>query len=51
MIMSRNLRQGRLHFVFCNDGRVVGEKESVGDEDEKEVEKLSGDKNSGLQLV
>jgi len=38
--------------VFCNDGRVVEEKErEMGDEDENEVEDTSGYEKSGVRLA
>jgi len=36
--------------VFCNDGRVVDEKERDGDDDEHNVEDTSGYERSGVQL-
>jgi len=43
--------EGCLNFVFCDDGRVVDEKERDWDQDEKEVENLSGYEKSGVQLA
>jgi len=34
--------------VFCNDGRVVHDKERDGDEDENNVEDTSGYETSGV---
>jgi hypothetical protein len=42
MIIAWRDREGRLNFVFCDDGTVVYEKESDGDEDENDVEDMSG---------
>jgi hypothetical protein len=35
--------------VFRDDGRVVAEKERDGDEDENDVEDMSGYENSGVR--
>jgi len=37
--------------VFCNDGRVVDEKERDRDEDENDVEDTSGYEKSGVRLA
>jgi hypothetical protein len=37
--------------VFCDDGRVVDEKEGDGDEDENDVEDTSGYEKSGVRLA
>jgi hypothetical protein len=37
--------------VFCNDGRVVNEKQRNGNEDEYDVEDTSGYEESGVQLA
>jgi len=37
--------------VFCDDGRVVNEKERDGDEDENDVEDASGYEKSGVRLA
>jgi hypothetical protein len=37
--------------VFCDDRRVVDEKESHGDEDENNLEDTSGYEKSGLRLA
>jgi hypothetical protein len=37
--------------VFCNDGRVVNEKERDGDEDENDVEDMSGYEKSCIRLA
>jgi hypothetical protein len=44
-------REGWLNFVFCDDGRVVDEKERDGDEDENDVEDKSGYEKSGVRLA
>jgi hypothetical protein len=36
--------------VFCDDGRIVEEKERDGDEDENNVENTSGYEKSGVRL-
>jgi len=36
--------------VFCDDGRVVHAKERDGDEDENNVEDMSGYAKSGVRL-
>jgi len=37
--------------VFCDDGRVVDEKERDEDEDENDVEDTSGCERSGVRLA
>jgi hypothetical protein len=37
--------------VFCDDGRVVDKTERDGDEDEQNVEDMSGYEKSGVQLA
>jgi len=37
--------------VFCDDGRVVDEKERDGDGDEHDVEDMSGYEKSGVRLA
>jgi len=37
--------------VLCDDGRVVDKKEINGDEDEHNVEDMSGYEKSGVQLA
>jgi hypothetical protein len=37
--------------VFCDDGRVVDEKEKDGDDDVNDVEDTSGYDKSGVQLA
>jgi len=37
--------------VFCNDGRVVHEKERDVDENENDVEDTSGNEKSGVKLA
>jgi len=51
MIMALRDREGWLNFVFCDDGRVVDEKERYGVEEENDVEDTSGYAISGLQLA
>jgi hypothetical protein len=44
-------REGWLDFVFCDDGKVVDNKERDGEEDENDVEDTSGHEQSGVQLA
>ena len=37
--------------MFCNDNRVIDEKEAEEDEDENNVEDTSGYEKSGVQLA
>jgi len=37
--------------VFYDDGRVVDEKERDGDEDENDVEDMSGYEKSGVRIA
>jgi hypothetical protein len=37
--------------VFCDDGRVMDEKERHGDEDENDVEDISRYDKSGVRLA
>jgi len=51
MIMAWRDREGWLHFVFCDDGRVVDEKERDEDEDENDMENTSGYEKSRVRLA
>ena len=42
MIMAWRDQEGWLKFMFCDDGKVVDEKERHGDEVENDVEHTSG---------
>jgi hypothetical protein len=42
MIMACRVREGLLHFVFCDKCKVVDEQERNGDEDENDVQDPSG---------
>jgi hypothetical protein len=51
MIMAWSEREGGLNFVFCDNGRVVDEKEKDGDQDDKDVEDTSGNENAVVGLA
>jgi hypothetical protein len=44
-------RDGRLNFVFCDDGRAVDDNKRDGEEEEKYEENMSGDAKSGVRLA
>jgi len=52
MIMESRDRKGWLNIVFCDDDRVVGEKErELRDKDEDDVEDTSWYEKSGVPLA
>jgi len=44
-------RERWLNYVFCNDGRVLDEKEKDAADDKNNVEDMSGSEKSGVQLA
>jgi len=51
LIMAWQEREGRLNFVFCDDGRLVDKKGTVGNEGKNDVKDISEYGKSEVHLA